>query len=456
MKRNILIEIGVLFLLIMITGCAFVDKGRITDIQNGYSSGEMMIAGLKKEDVSLDEFPRRMYVRGYGAVQIGTPIICKLGGLKPGARIYWSYEYIKGPLNTRDSLYINPFFQYTTYLFQRQDNSTIADEKGETAILFIGTSYAGDRFRVGAGSRPGQNNAERFIDAEIKSQPLSVWKRLYLEQPKVLKGVKFPETTWEAVCSNLARLNIEVRIKHPAIELDPLQPGFSSYFSGAKEDYRYGPGLSPDFTAALSNIARRTADIDPETINVIILGAISADYDLIKARALSSSGPPCPANYNYLYRRKNIDRDEFMSHGSALAMLGDCPTIFIWADYWWVYSKLVKVGHDKVLARTILHELGHHLLKSQLGAPGSILDRCGHLSPAVTTDRSIMNGYNVLALSRMGKFCFSWEAISQEKRFIKNPTWHPLEEQLIRQYYIPPQRQEENEKTVPLKNRINK
>jgi hypothetical protein len=67
-----------------------------------------------------------------------------------------------------------------------------------------------------------------------------------------------------------------------------------------------------------------------------------------------------------------------------------------------------------------------------------------------------MNGYNVLAMSSMGKFCFSWEAISQEKRFIKNPTWHPLEEQLIRQYYIPPQRQEENEKTFPLKNGVNK
>ncbi len=444
MKNLILIPTGVVYLLVMITGCVFAGKAKPLKVQNGNIKGEMTIAGVKKEDVSLDRFPQRMYVRGYGTVQIGTQIICKIGGLKPGMRIYWSYEYIAGHLNTRNSLYMNPFFQYTTYLYRRQDKSTITDEKGETAVLFIGTSYAGDKFRIGAGLRPGRYNAERFNCAEIKSQPLSVWKRLYLEQPKVLKGVNFPGTAWEAVCSNLARLNIEVQVKLPAIELDPFQPGLACYFSGSNEDPRYGPGLSRDFTAALSDIARRTADIDPETINVIILGAISADYDLIKEPVLSSSGPPYPVNYNYFYRKKNIDRNEFMSHGSALAMLGDCPAIFIWADYWWIYSKLVKAGHDKVLARTILHELGHHLLKSQVGAPGSVLDRDGHLSQSVTTDRSIMNGYNVLAITTAGKFCFSGEAISQERMFIKNPTWHPLEEQLIRQYYIPPQRQEKN------------
>jgi hypothetical protein len=107
------------------------------------------------------------------------------------------------------------------------------------------------------------------------------------------------------------------------------------------------------------------------------------------------------------------------------------------ADYWWAFSKVVKVGHDEALTRVILHELGHHLLRLRTGITDGILDEKGHLLEAVTIRRSIMNGYKLLHTDGSGRVFFSPNSIRLERRFVRAPTWHPIVEKLIRQFYIP-------------------
>lgn len=403
----------------------------------GYPGIEMRIQGAGKKDVNLEPDPGRLYVRGNGKKQSGAQIILKISGLKPNSRIYWSYEYNKGPLNQRNTLYTNPFSSCPDFSFYRKDNSTITDENGETRLLFTSTTYAGDSFRIGAGFQRKEDHYQQFAGAEIKSKHFVVWKRLYLEQPKVLKNVRFPRSTWELVRSNLEKLSIEITMKSSPVEFDPSCPAISSYFSGMKDDLRYGPRYSLALGAELSHIGELSSDRSTSTINVVILGAVSKNHDLIKNPSLSSSLPPQPVNYDYLYKKRDVNLSEFMSYGTAVAMIGDCPSIFIWSDYWWMFSKIVKVDHDKALARVILHELGHHLLRSQFAARSGILDAQGHLTRAVTANRSIMNGYKLLQTDTRGRVFFSPVTTRQERRFIKHPTWHPQVERLIRQYYIP-------------------
>lgn len=440
MKSRVIFSAYLMIWLLFLSGYghpANLKKGNHKEVQRGYPPAKILITGVHEEDIDLGRNPGRLYVKGNGRVQRGAQIMLKISGLKPGTRIYWSYEFNKGPMNERNYIYMKPFSTCGDYDFNSKDNSTITNEKGETLIFFTGTTYAGDSFRFGAGFFPGQNNEQQFSSAEIKSGRFVVWKRLYLEQPKVLKNVRFPESTWELVRANLSRMNIELIIKSKPLELDPLQPRISSYFRGKKDDFRYGPGRSPDFKEILSDICRYSADGSQGTINVVVLGAISEDHDLIRDSSLSSPGPPQPANYNYSYKKKDVNPGEFLSYGTAIAMIGDCPAIFIWADYWWIFGKVVKAGHEKCLTRVILHELGHHLLRTQFGKTGDILDDKGHLREAVTNRRSIMNGYKLLQSDKAGRVFFSPVTTRREKKFIQNPTWHPRVERLIRQYYIP-------------------
>jgi hypothetical protein len=440
MKKSVLNSTCFMLCLVMLTGYGQsidLKKGSRKEVQREYTGAKILITGVHKEDIDLERYPGRLYVKGNGRVQSGAQIMLKITGLKPGTRIYWSYEFIKGPMNERNYIYMKPFSTCGDYAFNSKDNSTVTNEKGESLIFFTGTTYAGDSFRFGAGFCLGENNEQQFSSAEIKSRLFVVWKRLYLEQPKVLKNVRFPQSTWELVRSNLTRMNIELIVKSKPVELDPFHPRISSYFRGKKDDFRYGPGRSPVFKEILSDICRYSADGSHGTINVVVLGAISEDHDLIKGSSISSPGPPQPANYNYSYKKKDVNPGEFLSYGTAIAMIGDCPAIFIWADYWWVFGKVVKAGHEKCLTRVILHELGHHLLRSQFGKKGEVLDDKGHLCEAVTNRRSIMNGYKLLQSDKAGRVFFSPVTTRKEKKFIKNPTWHPRVEKLIRQYYIP-------------------
>lgn len=437
-------SVGLVLSLAVIVGCShsrYLNNGSgKTIIQGEFPGADLEIAGVKKEDADTGKDPVRLYVRGNGKTQSGAKLILKISGLKPGIRVYWSFEYKKGPLNRWGIINMNPFTACAPFTFHEKDNSTISDEKGETRVRFTGTTYAGDSFRVGAGFYPGEDTKRSFENSEIKSKRLVVWKLMYLEQPKILKNVRFPQSTWELVRSNLERLNIEVHITNTFVEIDPFHPKMSRYFRGSANDPRYGPGKSSDITSVLSKISSNLSDGRPETINVVILGAISKEHDLLKDSPLSSYNPPQPADYNYAYRKKDVDPAEFLGYGTAAAMIGDCPTVFVWADYWCVFHKIVKTGFDRTLNRVILHELGHHLLRSQMGKAGEILDEKGHLREKVTIKRSIMNGYKVMQMSQSGRFVLSPSLVRQERKFIRNPTWHPQVERLIRQYYIPPRR----------------
>lgn len=407
-----------------------------------YPGLKMTFSGVSNKDININKKPIRLYVKGNGKVQSGAQIIVTLSGLKPNTRVYWSYVYTPAyeePGQTA-SLHFNPFSSCSGFTLSKKDDSTTADEKGETRVRFTSSTYAGDSFRIGACFHSLGSSEERFAAAAVTSGPLVTWKRLYLEQPKVLKNVRFPNSTWKWVRSNLETLNIELIIeeKNNPAELDPVRCRTADYFSGPKDgDLRYGPRLNADMNLMLWHISERSGDDRPETINVVILGAVSQDHDLIKNSPLPTTQPPQPVNYDYSYKRRDVNPSEFLSNGTAVALLGDYPSIFIWSDYWWIFSRVVKVDHDKTLARAILHELGHHLLKPVKGKTGKILDNQNHLSKKITIQRSIMNGYRLMQVDRSRKPTFHPESIRRERRFIKNPTWHPQVERLIRRFYIP-------------------
>lgn len=444
MKHKDIFFLVLAWFLVLLTGCSHT--GRVTGIKGktairtDYPGVKLDIEGATKKDVSMVTNGYRIYAWGNGEVQNSAHLVVKVRGLRPGIKTYWSNEYNKGPYNKHGFLIREPISACSGYPFDDLDNSTIADEKGETAVCFSGTTYAGDSFRIGIGFSQTEDNVTQFREAPIKSKPLVVWKRMYLEQPKILKQVQFPQSTWELVRSNLEKLNIEIVIKETPLELDPAKSHpISHYFRGKEKDTRYGPARSTDLSMVLSEISVYTGDGKPETVNVIIFGAISEDHDLIKGSAGSSAGPPRPVDYGYSYTKKDLNPNEFMSFGTALAMIGDNPTIFIWADYWWAYSRVVKTGHDQALCRVILHELGHHLLRSRMGKAPKVLDEDGHLLEAITTRRSIMNGYKLLHTDGAGRVFFSPNSIRLEKKFVRSPSWHPRVESLIRRYYIPPQ-----------------
>ncbi len=395
------------------------------------------IKGLGKDDVDLKKEPARMYVWGSGKVQRGARIILSLTGITPGTRVYWSYKYKRGPLKESRIPYPAAFSAYGEYSFNPGDNSTLADEKGETGLLFTSSTYAGDSFQFGVGFIPQRGSQKQFSHAVIKTKPLVLWKRIYLEQPKVLKRVRFPNTTWDWVCISLARLNIEVKGKLVPLELAPAQPGLFHYFSGTGHDLRYGPRVNSDFSTELTDISMRASDSSPRTINVVILGALSKSHDLIKDSPRSPRKPPQPVDYDYPYRKQDVNPQELRSFGTAAALIGDYPTIFIWSDYWWIISKRINSDHDKTLARVILHEIGHHLLRAIMGKAGKILDNQGHILDTATSRPSIMNGYKLAPYSKNGRLDISPLSIHLEKKLIKQPTWNHRVEKLIRQYYIP-------------------
>lgn len=428
--------------LVLLTGCSHT--GHLTGVKGNrvsppeYRGVRLEIEGAAEKDVSIGDNGYRLYAWGNGNLQSGALLILKIRGLQPGMKTYWSYEYKKGPYNSRGFLIGDPLSACSGYPFSRRDKSTIADEKGETAVCFTGTTYAGDSFRIGIGFSPGAGNVLQFRDAPVKSKPLVVWKRLYLEQPKILKRVRFPQSTWKLVRSNLEKLNIDVVITGTPVEFDPAKSqAVSHYFTGKEKETRYGPGKSSDLSMVLPDISCHTGDGKPETVNVVIFGAISEEHDLIKGPSRSAAAPPRPVDYGYAYKKKDLNPDEFMSYGTALAMIGDSPTIFIWADYWWVFSRIVKTRHDQALCRVILHELGHHLLRSRLGKAPEVLDEDGHLLEKITLRRSIMNGYKLLHTDGAGRVFFSPNSIRLERKFIRSPSWHPRVETLIRRYYTP-------------------
>lgn len=424
--------------LTIIGACAHKKEGQRFFALPAINESAIVAAGLTESDIDLDREPGRLYVWGNGKVQRGAQAILKIKGLQPHTRIYWCFEYRKGPYNENPFLYPKPFSPCAGHPFRAADNSTLADETGETRIRFTSSTYAGDTYRFGASLEYREGSQQRVRDAAIKSGTFTVFKRLYLEQPKILEGVRFPASTWEAVSASLAALHIEVQIAPGAAALNRSHPSLGRYFKGEKGDARYGPQGIWGLETLLKAISLQSGDSDPATINVVILGALSEKHDLIRDADTTGKAPPQPVDYEYSYKTSEMAPREFSGCGTAMALIGDCPAVFVWADYWWLLSQRLHIGHERTMARVILHELGHHLLtKAKAGKSLQTLDDSGHLVKTITSARSIMNGCRLTLVEKRGRADFSPESIKAERRFINNPTWHPQVERLIRRYYIP-------------------
>ena len=292
---------------------------------------------------------------------------------------------------------------------------------------------------------------DRFRRALLKSKPFRIWKRVFLEPPRVLKHVQFPVQTWEWVIKNLEKLHIEVVGLKNSIELDPSHPDISHHFDHTHKDLRYGPRTDRDFGLALQQISNQFSDRDPKTINFIILGALSKDRDLISPVKENLSLPPQPVNYHYPYKKRDINLNEAYTYGTGYAFGGECPSIVIFSDFWFMASKILDMPHEKILARVILHELGHHLLMNKTG--GKYLDPYGHplkpiasyqsiITPLATKytihmKKGIMHGMQFIHLNRSGETTISSEGKNAERQLIKKLVWNKDIERLIRKNFLP-------------------
>lgn len=398
--------------------------------------------------------PGRIYVNNRQNSQKPPQLVLKVKGLKPGTTVYWTFKYRKGPNNINQIPRQAFLSSQIKHPYNQWDDSTITNQDGESEVLFTGTTYAGDSFQFGISLkeyRGGFKNEDkmsiRFRNSIKKTKSFVIWKKIFFEEPKILKNVRFPYNTWKLVKKNLEQLNIEcVGLLNP-IELNPADPSIYYYFynqkkdplRGKKKNARYGPGEYGPMEVMLSRLNTIYSDKNPKTINIFIFGAASKERDLIQNVSSSGDPVPQPVDYNHSYTRDEIDLSEWTAFGTGKSMGGPSPAIFIWSDFWWLGSKIIKTTHEKSLARVILHELGHYLLMFKRGGKEGILDKTGHLEMSLITKNSIMTGSSITRLNQKGQPYNSSAAMKLERRFINNPTWHPKIEMLIRRDYLPPE-----------------
>ncbi len=416
------------------------------------------IKGVTPNQVNLDATPGRLYVRPKGDQQIPGQLILTASGFKPGTEVYWSFKYRQGHLNPDKNTLKSCFFTHGNFDFNPQDQSSQINQNGQASVRFTGTTYAGDCFQFGVDIQKKRQPSrhEFFIEdrlrwALLKSKPFRVWKRIFLEPPKVLKHVQFPVQTWEWVIKNLERLHIEIVGSKNSIELDPSHPDISHHFNHTHQDLRYGPRTDRYFGLALQQISNQFSDRNPKTINIIILGALSKDRDLIGPANENLNLPPQPVNYLYPYRKRDINLREASTYGTGYAIEGACPSIVIFSDFWFMASKILDMPHEKILARVILHELGHHLLMHKTG--GKYLDPYGHpLNPIASyrlistflvtwsmihMKKGIMHGVEFIHVNGAGKTTISSDGRNSERQLIKKLVWNKEIERLIRKDFLP-------------------
>lgn len=397
--------------------------------------------------------PARLYVSVKQGHQDPPRLILTASGLNPGTRVYWSYRYQNGPFNPNIKLPVSPFRQYKNHHFNHWEDSTVADKNGESLVLFKATTYAGDRFQFGIGLKEYQagfknesNLSIRFRNSSLKSKTVEVWKHIRFERPKVLMGVRFPQSTWRYVINNLERINIECRGNLIPVKLNPADSSIFYYFytsindplRGRGRDPRYGPEGYGPIDVMLSRLNIIYSDNKTGTISVFVFGATSKKKDLIINRA-ENIGIPVPVDYHYHYRPEELDLMEWSAFGTGSSMAGKSPAVFIWSDFWWLASKSIGISHDKSLARVILHEIGHHLLMFKSGGENNILDSTGHPKMPMVHQKSIMTGSAILRFNKRGRSVVSNAAVRQERHFIENLRWNPKIEMLIRRDFLPPE-----------------
>lgn len=354
----------------------------------------------------------RGYVNGNGKIQTGAYFVLHIEGLPSNVPVYWAYHY---------KFKEGKFSSFKNYSFNRKSQSSQSDESGSVKVLFTTGHVAGDRLQFGASLSPPRLGYLSLSRANIKSPPIVLWKRLYLEYPKVLQGVHFPLATWNGVTRALNQTFIELILNPTPQVLDPKDLSLPDIFYGPEEDLRYGPRSRFGYGYALQKLTE-VDDSLKYTINLFILGAHSRGRDLIKG----TFKPPLPqpVDYAFPYKSRMIEINETGNVGTGLAAGGHSPCVIVWSDYWYMCAKKLKVPHHKMLARVLLHEIGHHLLKSENLQDHPLLDQYGHLRQPPAHTYTIMGGYTL-------------DPQTPNRRFIKKPKWHPKIKSLIQSNYIP-------------------
>ena len=451
MKRIGLVCI-VIHLILVFSLCTFFTGSKKTGFKEMKSNAlQLILLPIQGTRADFHREPVRAYVTRDGEKQKNPCFLLKVTGTAPGTRIYWSYRYESGPYNPQKTLPFEPFMQYENHQYNHWTDSSVSNDKGESWVKVRTSCYAGDRFQFGlvfkqhvAGFKDEDSMSIRFRNSILRSQPVVIWKRIFFENPKILKNVSFSQKTWDYVRQNLELLNIECQGTFQPITIDPADPRLFYYFythpddplRGKGKDPRYGPAGYGPKEIMLSRLNIMLSDQKKQTINLLVLGAISQNRDLIK-NGLPFHQTPSPVYYHHNYQKNEMDFMEWLAYGSGLSMMGQSPAIIIWSDFWWLASKTIGVSHTRSLARVILHELGHHLLMFRADDEEKILDTKGHLNTNLASGKSMMTGVGIFRLNRQGKPYVSSNAIELERYFINNPHWHPKTQMLIRRDYIP-------------------
>lgn len=447
-------------LVCLVISCrSFGPNGPVFESRETPRIQKLIIEGVDSDQILQETSPGRLYVSSKDSMQVSPMLILNTSGFEPGTSIHWLIEYQPGPLNPEKLKLESCFSVFGNFDFDPQERTSRTDSNGQAFVVFTSTTYAGDSFRFGVSTRKKHLTAryDSFPEnplrgAALLSKPYAVWKRIYIEPPKLLLNVEFPESTWTWIKSSLARMNIEVVGQFNSLDLDPSHPDIAHQFDQTVEDLRYGPRTDRDFVLALQQINNLISDNDPKTINIVVLGALSKDRDLITNKKESFDLPPQPVDYRYHYKKEDFDLRETDSYGTGYATSGSNPSVIVFSDFWFVASKILNVPHEKALARVILHELGHHLLMHKKG--GEFLDLYGHpivpiatqhmittpfdhTRPMLSASLGIMNGTHFMKHEGSINSGISSDIRNVERQLIMRPVWKKEIERLIRKDYIP-------------------
>ena len=380
----------------------------------------------------------RVYVQAQENGVIQTPRLqIRVTGLPGHQKIFILCRFIPGPYR-EVTMPGRSLFQISGgkgRILNMNTCQLTADSSGEARVDFVCTRYAGDRFvlmvQYAAESfAVGQNYANFSRRLEKNARAIAVfdlWKRMVIEDLHILKGVRFPgDGVMNLVRENLARLHIDCEISLARGRIDPALPSLSPFFSAAglgtdsSGSRRYGPRLGADMDFLLESLHRMYSDRKAHTLKIIIFGFISPELDLLKEGAFFG--------YDRVISRRQLETRELNFNFQALYLdqeQGRAPVIFCWSDFFYLLSRWWRVPHDQLLARVLLHEIGHFLMRHSRFREKELhcFDPHGHLLESVTGNRTfMMQGISPLR--------------GREKVFLRDMQWHPVTQRIIRRSFI--------------------
>jgi hypothetical protein len=355
-------------------------------------------------------------------------------------KVYLSCLFIPGPHRNPTKLSRTPFIISPSFRGKLINNHTCyltTGPRGTIEVEFRCEPYAGDRYILSLSRglpprvyRYPDRRQHRILKREaLASRVFSVWKILYLEPVKVIRGVRFPRSVLQRLADNLSGMNIECRYAPDPVIIDPREKNLALFFSsGDAADpsapvLRYGPRMGVDMDFLMEMINRRFSDQRPHTLNIIIFGFQSPDSDLIRNSVTGLS-----QEYGENVPRELIDYAELHFNSQAVyadQVGGQSPVIFCWSDFFYRVAQLWRVEHAALLARALLHEIGHYMMRHSRPRSEELsgFDPHGHLrEETAAEDPFIMSG-----ISRIP---------ARERKFLKNLQWHPLTQRIIRRSFI--------------------